>query len=115
MTRVSNGVANGGKLYNQEVHAIKIPNEMRESGNVTDEVVAEAITYLHRDGILILENAIDPSHLDDLEAMLGPEAQLIADDPDHHFNFGKETRNMDQAPPLIPELMYKVRSDSPPA
>ena len=30
----------------------------------------------------------------------------IACDPDHHFNFGEETRNMDQAPPLIPKLMY---------
>ncbi|KAK0251749.1 hypothetical protein LTS09_013209 [Friedmanniomyces endolithicus] len=99
--------------YNQVVHEIHIPNEMREHGEVSDEVIAEVIAYLHRDGILVLANAISPSHLDDLEAVLGPEAEEIAKDPQHHFNFGKSTRNMDQAPPLIPELMYKVGSEVP--
>ncbi|KAK3075016.1 hypothetical protein LTR53_002051 [Teratosphaeriaceae sp. CCFEE 6253] len=107
MARTYDGATNGNRLHNQEVHTINISTACRDTGTVTNETIAEAIAYLHRDGILILENAIDPSHLDDLEAMLGPEAQLIAEDPDHHFNFGKETRNMDQAPPLIPELMYK--------
>ncbi|KAK1810107.1 hypothetical protein LTR12_015531 [Friedmanniomyces endolithicus] len=76
-------------LYNQVVHEIHIPNEMRDHGEVSDEVIAEAIAYLHRDGILILANAISPSHLDDLEAVLGPEAEEIAKDPQHHFNFGR--------------------------
>ncbi|KAK0942941.1 hypothetical protein LTR29_005513 [Friedmanniomyces endolithicus] len=75
--------------YNQVVHEIHIPNEMREHGEVSDEVIVEAIAYLHRDGILILANAISPSHLDDLEAVLGPEAEEIAKDPQHHFNFGR--------------------------
>ncbi|KAK1075717.1 hypothetical protein LTR74_000125 [Friedmanniomyces endolithicus] len=76
-------------LYDQVVHEIHIPNEMRDHGEVSDEVIAEAIAYLHRDGILILANAISPSHLDDLEAVLGPEAEEIAKDPQHHFNFGR--------------------------
>lgn len=70
------------------------------------ELMAEAITFLHRDGIIILANAIEPSHLDALQAILGPEAEQIAQDPNHHFNFGKETRNMDQAPPLDPPVMF---------
>ncbi|KAK3074875.1 hypothetical protein LTR53_002329 [Teratosphaeriaceae sp. CCFEE 6253] len=107
MARTYDGATSGNRLHKLEVHTINISTACRDTGTVTNEVIGEAIAFLHRDGILILENAIDPSHLDDLEAMLGPEAQLIAEDPDHHFNFGKETRNMDQAPPLIPELMYK--------
>ncbi|KAK5731127.1 hypothetical protein LTR15_001065 [Elasticomyces elasticus] len=103
----SDNGGNGNRLYNQVAHKIQISDEMRDGGKVTDDIIAEAIAYLHQDGVLILENAINPSHLDDLETILGPEADIIANDPDHHFNFGKETRNMDQAPPLNPDLMYK--------
>lgn len=99
--------ANGTTLYNQEAHVIRISESVRESETATPELIAEAVTHLHRDGIIILENAINTSHLDALSELLGPEAEEVARDPDHHFNFGKETRNMDQAPPLIPDLMFQ--------
>jgi len=107
MTIQQSEMSGGRGLYNQEIHTIKVPRAMRDSDQVTSELVAEAVTYLHRDGVLVLEDAIDPTHLDELNAMLGPEAEEIARDPDHHFNFGKETRNMDQAPPLLTDLMFK--------
>ncbi|GAB7333961.1 hypothetical protein MBLNU13_g06068t1 [Cladosporium sp. NU13] len=89
------------------VQTISLPDSARESGVLSPELMAEALTFLHRDGIIILANAIDTDHIDDLQAILGPEAEQVAQDPDHHFNFGRETRIMDQAPPLEPELMYK--------
>ena len=89
------------------VQTISLPDSARESGVLSPELMAEALTFLHRDGIIILANAIDTDHIDALQAILGPEAEQVAQDPDHHFNFGRETRNMDQAPPLEPELMYK--------
>jgi len=89
------------------IQTITIPDEVRSNGTPSPELMAEALTFLHRDGIIILANAIDPAHLDNLQAVLGPEAENVAQDPNHHFNFGKETRNMDQAPPLDPQLMYK--------
>lgn len=107
MKRHQNGTAREPKLHNQEVHTVKLSDSVRNSGVASSELIAEALTYLHRDGIIVLANAIDPSHIDALEALLGPEAEEIARDPDHHFNFGKGTKNMDQAPPLIPELMFK--------
>ncbi|RMY72422.1 hypothetical protein D0863_04531 [Hortaea werneckii] len=67
--------------------------------------MAEALTYLHRDGVLVLENAIEAEHLDRLRELLQPEAEEIAQDPTHHFNFGRHTRNMDQAPPTMLDLM----------
>jgi ectoine hydroxylase-related dioxygenase (phytanoyl-CoA dioxygenase family) len=106
-TRQQNGHANGNTLYNQEVHTVHISDAERKDAIASNALLAEAITYLHRDGIIVLENAIDPSHLDELSALLSPEAEEVARDPNHHFNFGKETRNMDQAPPLIPDLMFK--------
>lgn len=71
---------------------VHVTDMMRLSGNVTAEVLAEAVSFLHRDGILVLENAVDPAHLDTLNDILGPEAEEIARDPTHHFNFGMETR-----------------------
>ncbi|RMZ29211.1 hypothetical protein D0859_06691 [Hortaea werneckii] len=76
-------------------------------GFTTPEVIAEALTYLHRDGVLVLENVIEIEHLDRLRELLQPEAEEIAKDPTHHFNFGRHTRNMDQAPPTTLDLMFE--------
>lgn len=81
-TRQTNGTANGHQYFNQEVHSIRISDSVRTAGDASSELIAEAVTYLHRDGIIILENAIDPAHIDALQALLGPEAEEVAKDPD---------------------------------
>ncbi|KAI9738369.1 MAG: hypothetical protein M1834_008872 [Cirrosporium novae-zelandiae] len=86
---------------------VVIPEPIRLSGVLTPPLIAEAVTHFHRDGIVVLSNAIDPSHISILNAVLSHEAHEIADDPFHHFNFGTQTRNMDQAPPVRAELMFK--------
>ncbi|KIW12980.1 hypothetical protein PV08_08167 [Exophiala spinifera] len=91
----------------QEIHTVFIPEDVRRSGKATLDIIAEGVAFLHKDGIIVLENAIDTEHIDTLNAKLAPEALEIAADPDHHFNFGTQTRNMDQAPPPTRELMYK--------
>ncbi|EXJ77545.1 hypothetical protein A1O3_09772 [Capronia epimyces CBS 606.96] len=94
-------------VYDQEIHTIHIPEDVRKSGQPSLELIAEAAAFLHKDGIIVLDNAIDTAHIDALNAQLAPEALEIANDPDHHFNFGKHTRNMDQAPPPTKALMFK--------
>lgn len=94
-------------LHDQEIHTIHIPEDVRKSGKPTLELIAEGTAFLHKDGIIVLDNAIDTDHIDTLNAKLAPEALEIANDPDHHFNFGKHTRNMDQAPPPTQSLMFK--------
>lgn len=89
MTRPPIGQTNGTALYNQTVRSLYISDDVRSSGQVSPEVIAEAVTFLHRDGIVVLENAIDPDHLNSLAAILRPEAEEIARDPDHHFNWNK--------------------------
>jgi len=84
----------GKGVDSREVHHVPLSDHDRASGIASPEVIAEAVTFLHRDGIVVLDNAIETSHLDALNDLLGPEAEEIAKDPDHHFNFGKETRNM---------------------
>lgn len=95
------------KLYDQEVHTVSISESTRLSGVATPELIAEAAAFLHKDGIIVLDNAIDTAHIDAINAVLSKEALEIASDPNHHFNFGKETRNMDQAPPPTAALMFK--------
>lgn len=91
----------------QEIHTIHVPEDVRKKGIPTLELIAEGASFLHKDGIIVVDNAIDVSHIDALNAKLSPEALEIANDPDHHFNFGKHTRNMDQAPPPSKNLMFK--------
>lgn len=91
----------------QEIHTIRIPEDVRKTGIPTLELIAEGASFLHKDGIIVVDNAIDVSHIDTLNAKLSPEALEIANDPDHHFNFGKHTRNMDQAPPPTKSLMFR--------
>lgn len=91
----------------QIVHTVRVPDAVRRAERPSLEFVAEAVSFFHKDGIVILENVIDTTHLDHLNSILTPEALEIANDPNHHFNFGKHTRNMDQAPPPTMELMYK--------
>lgn len=94
-------------LYDQEIHAVSITDAQRQFNRPSHEFVAEAVSFLHKDGIVVLKNVVDTDHIDHLNSILTPEALEIAQDPDHHFNFGKQTRNMDQAPPPTRELMYK--------
>jgi ectoine hydroxylase-related dioxygenase (phytanoyl-CoA dioxygenase family) len=94
-------------LYDQSVHTIRISEETRLSGKPTLDIIAEGAAFLHRDGIVVLENAIDTVHIDILNAKLSKEALEVAQKPDWHFNFGKETLNMDQAPPPTKDLMFK--------
>src|SRR5438876_472580 len=75
------------ELHDQVIHSIVIPEDIRQSGKPTNELIAEAVAFLHRDGIVVLENAIDTAHLDTLNALLSNEALELAADPDHHFNF----------------------------
>ncbi|RMY09405.1 hypothetical protein D0868_04265 [Hortaea werneckii] len=89
------------------VHTVYVSDQSREIGFATPETIAEALTYLHRDGVLVLGNAIEVEHLDRLREQLQPEAEEIAKNPTHHFNFGRHTRNMDQAPPTMVDLMFE--------
>jgi ectoine hydroxylase-related dioxygenase (phytanoyl-CoA dioxygenase family) len=95
------------QLYDQSIHTIHVPEEVRKSGIATLDIIAEGAAFLHKDGIIVLDNAIDVAHVDALNAKLAPEALEIAKNPSHHFNFGKHTSNMDQAPPPTKSLMFK--------
>ncbi|CRG90186.1 hypothetical protein PISL3812_07229 [Talaromyces islandicus] len=59
-----------------------------------------AVEALHRDGILVLENAVCATHLDKLNARMVPEAQALYSKSSTHRNFGAATGNIQQEPVL---------------
>jgi hypothetical protein len=67
------------KLYDQEIHTVSMPESTRLSGVATPELIAEATAFLHKDGIIILDNAIDKAHIDTLNNKLSAEALEIAE------------------------------------
>lgn len=95
------------KYHDQEIHTISVSDAQRKLAQPSHDFIAEAVSFLHKDGIVVLKNVVDTDHIDHLNSVLTPEALEIAQNPNHHFNFGKQTRNMDQAPPPTRELMYK--------
>lgn len=62
------------------IHTLYISDQSRQAGFATHETIAEALTYLHRDGVLVLENVIEVEHLDRLRELLQPEAEEVAQD-----------------------------------
>jgi len=94
----------------QEVVAVPLSDEERDLGTLSEENMGIAVSAMHRDGIVVLENAVSLEHVDKLNNILMSEAEEMAKLPTTHFNEnsvdGKPTGNMSQGPPLDPELMY---------
>lgn len=48
------------------VPTIKLTDEERDSGNLSDVNLFDAVTGLHRDGVVVVENAIPVNVIDEL-------------------------------------------------
>lgn len=73
-------------LYHQEVVKVPLTENERDSQTISDEHLGAAISALHRDGIVVLENAVDLDHVDKLNTILSDEADIMAKLPTTHFN-----------------------------
>lgn len=65
---------------------LRLADTERRSGIISDENVAAAVSALHRDGVVVLENAVDLEHVDKLNNILSSEAEIMANSPTTHFN-----------------------------
>ncbi|KAK8001135.1 hypothetical protein PG991_013357 [Apiospora marii] len=75
------------------------PNELA-SQRMGSHHLQAAVEALHRDGMVVLSNAVDPAHLDKLNERMVPEAKELFSRPTTHRNFGNETGNIQQEPVL---------------
>ena len=73
-------------LQFQTLHTVRLSEKERTTGIITDEHVAEAVSAVHHDGLVVLENAVDTAHCDELNEILCAEAEVMAKLPTTHFN-----------------------------
>ncbi|KAF3908363.1 hypothetical protein AA313_de0209540 [Arthrobotrys entomopaga] len=93
-------------MSSRAVPTIVIPDAVREKGICPPTILAEALKHLHHSGVVVLENVVDVTHLDTINSVMSPEATGIANLPSERFNFGRETGNINQSPPLKEEFLY---------
>ena len=66
--------------------AIVLSDEERDTGRLTPHNLFDAITNFHKDGIIVLHNAVDPAIIDGLNAkMMVDTNRLLAGQGKMHF------------------------------
>lgn len=79
---------------------IELTDEELKTKKMGSHNLQAAVEALHRDGLVVLKNAVDPAHLDKLNERMVPEAQELYARPSTHRNFGSRTGNIQQEPVL---------------
>lgn len=70
----------------QEPFVVKLSDDERISGLLSEENVATAVAAMHQHGLVVLENAVDVEHANTLNQILSTEAHEMAKLPTTHFN-----------------------------
>lgn len=89
-----------------ELTLIELTQEELEINQINSHNLQHALEALHRDGIIALKNAINPTHLDALNTRMIPEAKHLYAQSSTHRNFGADTGNIQQEPVCEPEYIY---------
>ncbi|KAF8857158.1 hypothetical protein BDZ45DRAFT_593214 [Acephala macrosclerotiorum] len=76
--------------------SITLSPEELESKTLTSHHLQEALEALHRDGVVVLNNAISTAHTLKLNDRMVPEAKTLYARTETHHNFGKGTGNIQQ-------------------
>lgn len=90
----------------QELALIKLSEEELASGQITSHHLQAALEALHRDGICVLKNAVDPSHLDQLNSRMVHDAKILLQKQETHHNFGAGRSTSD----FLFRLLCKLRN-----
>lgn len=90
---------------NTVVKVIASPEE-KAAGRFNDANIKLLLAGMHRDGVVVLEDLVDPAHLDKINAFMVEDTNEELKKGDSlHRNFGVE--NIQQGPPLFPaEYFY---------
>ncbi|KAJ5606031.1 hypothetical protein N7510_008812 [Penicillium lagena] len=92
---------------NPQVTLIELTPKELASQEIGSHNLQKAIEALHRDGIVVLQNAVNPSHLDTLNARMVPEAEKLYALAETHRNFGEKTGNIQQEPVCEPGYIFE--------
>lgn len=86
---------------------IRLSDEERDSGVTRPDTIQQALTYMHRDGFLVLENAIPDELIDKLYNRMVEDNAVYLAKPHMQWNQGAATKNVSQIPPLTPDWLFK--------
>ncbi|KAF2245888.1 hypothetical protein BU26DRAFT_521429 [Trematosphaeria pertusa] len=90
-----------------EVTLIELTSDELKSKTIDSHNLQAAVEALHRDGIVVLKNAVSIEHLDKLNARMVPEAKQLYAKATTHRNFGEATGNIQQEPVPEPEYIFE--------
>lgn len=77
---------NPSPLKYQDLVTIVLSDEERATGKLTAENMAAAVLGFIRDGIAVLENAVEPEHCDALNKVMVDELPELIKSPKVHWN-----------------------------
>ncbi|KAJ9619126.1 hypothetical protein H2204_012773 [Knufia peltigerae] len=91
------------KSLNTPVEVTPSPEE-KAAGRFDDANIKLFLSGMHRDGVVILKDMIDPAHLDVINEFMVEDTKRELNKKDLHRNFGAE--NLQQGPPLTPSKYF---------
>ncbi|ETN37055.1 uncharacterized protein HMPREF1541_08045 [Cyphellophora europaea CBS 101466] len=86
---------------------IRLSDEELQTGQTHPETVQQLLTYFHRDGFVVLENAIPDDLIDSLYTQMVSDNDIYLSKPFLQYNQGHLTKNISQIPPLTPKHLHR--------
>jgi hypothetical protein len=86
---------------------IRLTDEERESGVTRPETIQQCLYHYHRDGFVVLENAIDDQLVDSLYNKIVDDTDIYVGKKFQQWNQGEATKNVSVVPPLTPEWLRR--------
>ncbi|KAH1606603.1 hypothetical protein KXW57_002424 [Aspergillus fumigatus] len=86
--------------HSKEIPSIHLTDTEICSRQINSHNLQRAIEALHQDGVVIVQNAIPPFYLDQLNTLMTPDAYTLYEKRSTHRNFGPETGNIQQEVPV---------------
>ncbi|WWC89879.1 uncharacterized protein L201_004807 [Kwoniella dendrophila CBS 6074] len=87
---------------------IPLSDEERTTGRMAPKNLFDAVDALFKDGLVVLQNAIDVEVIDKLnEKMKEDTAAIMNGSVKVHWNQGEDKGNVSQVPPILEEYMFQ--------
>lgn len=90
-----------------QIKLIELTDEELATRKIGSHNLQKCLEALHRDGVVVLKNAVNPSHLDKLNERMVDEAKTLYARTETHRNFGNGTGNIQQEPVCSPDYIFE--------
>lgn len=92
----------------REVVTVPVTKRERLHGVTAFETTQRALEAFHRDGAVILQDAVSHDSLDHIHDQMKKDLKvLLSSSENPHFNHDSSARNLSQHPPLSPDYLHE--------